>query len=286
MSDAEAKASYVDAHHHFWNPSRIPQTWMTADHAAIDRAFEAEDLAPLLAGLGITHTVLVQGAASDADTDYLLELAAVTPWVGAVTAWLRLGDADLVRRRLSALHAHPKFRAVRHLVHEESDPHWILRSEQQTALSLLEEQAVLLELPAVFPRHLSDVPELARRYPALTIVIDHLAKPPLGTPDMRQWEEELARAAAHDNVVAKVSGLNTMVMRPNWTSADLEPAVRAAVSCFGPSRLLFGSDWPVALLNGTYVDVVERTVDVIRSVAGNDAEPILGDNAARLYRFS
>jgi L-fuconolactonase len=273
----------VDAHHHFWNPARISQGWMTARHEAINRAFEPPDLEPLLAVSGVAATVVVQSAAHDQDTDYMFELVDGVPWVGAVTAWCRLDDVGAARTRLDALAVHPKLRAIRHLIHQEPDPHWLLRDEVQPALALLEERGLLLELPAVFPDHLGDVPELARRYPALTLVIDHLAKPPIGSGAMAAWQVLLEKAAAGVNVVAKVSGLNTMVQRHDWDAADLEPAVRAALDAFGPARLLFGSDWPVALLNGSYAHVVRETVEAIRSVAGKDTDAILGGNAMRLY---
>ncbi|HEV8460938.1 MAG TPA: amidohydrolase family protein, partial [Gaiellaceae bacterium] len=204
----------------------------------------------------------------------------------AVTAWCRLDDLDAARARLDALAAHPKLRAIRHLIHQEDDRHWILREGVQPALALLEERGLLLELPAVFPDHLGDVPELARRYPALTLVIDHLGKPPIGTAGMSAWQHQLERAAAHGNVVAKVSGLNTVVPSPEWGAADLEPAVRAALKAFGHERLLFGSDWPVALLNGSYERVFMETTDAIRAVAGDGADAILGGNALRLYAIA
>ncbi len=273
----------VDAHHHFWNPARLPQAWMTAEHAAINRAFEPPDLQPLLALCGVSMTVLVQSACDDRDTDYMFELVDDLPWVGAVTAWCRLDDAAVTRTRLDALSAHPKLRAIRHLIHEEPDPHWLLRDEVQPGLAVLEERGLLLELPAVFPDHLGDVPELARRYPALTLVVDHLGKPPIGTAGMATWRQQLERAAEHGNVVAKVSGLNTVVPSAEWGAADLEPAVRAAVEAFGHERLLFGSDWPVALLNGSYERVFAETTEAIRNVAGDGADAILGGNALRLY---
>ena len=273
----------VDAHHHFWNPARISQGWMTHDHETINRAFEPPDLEPLLAAVGVSATVLVQSAADDRDTDYMFELVDDLPWVGAVTAWCRLDDGGAARARLDALEPHPKLRAIRHLIHEEADPHWLLRPEVQPALALLEERGLLLELPAVFPDHLVDVPELAGRYPALTLVVDHLGKPPIGSIEMPRWQEQLERAATSTNVVAKVSGLNTMVASPEWVASDIEPAVRAALHAFGSERLLFGSDWPVALLNGSYEHVFVETTTAIRSVAGAGAGAILGGNAARLY---
>jgi L-fuconolactonase len=273
----------VDAHHHFWNPARIPQPWMTGEHAAIDRAFEPADLEPLLRACGITRTVLVQSAASDDDTDYMFELASGLPWVGGIVAWCPLDDPGRMGARLAELQARPKLRGIRHLIHQEPDPHWIVRPAVAPGLELLEEAGLVLELPAVYPDHLGDVPELARRHPGLRIVVDHLGKPPLGTAEMARWDELLRAAAGQPNVLAKVSGLNTVASRGNWSAADLEPAVRVAVDAFGPGRLLCGSDWPVALLNGDYASVWRETVAAIERSAGADAPQILSATATALY---
>ena len=142
----------------------------------------------------------------------------------------------------------------------------------------------MLELPCVFPRHLGDLPELAQRFPRLTIVIDHLGKPPLGTALMGEWAAALRRAAELPNVCAKVSGLNTMLATPGWAAPDLRPAVEVAVESFGADRLMCGSDWPVCLLNGGYGHVWHETVAAITEVAGDaDARRILEDTPARLY---
>ena len=275
----------VDAHHHFWNPARIPQPWMTDEHAAIARAFEPRDLEPLVLAAGVTRTVLVQSAARDDDTDYMFELAADLPWVGAIVAWCRLDDEGAARRRLDVLRARPKLRGIRHLIHQEADPHWIMQPVVQPALALLAELGLVLELPAEYPDHLGDIPELARRHPELRIVIDHLGKPPLGSAQMDAWEELLRAAAAQPNVYAKVSGLNTVAPSPDWSAADIEPAVRVAVEAFGAHRLACGSDWPVALLNGDYERVWRETTAAIEHVAGSAAKHILTITAAELYRL-
>ena len=141
----------VDAHHHFWNPARIPQPWMTAEHAAIARTFEPGDLEPLLRAAGVTRTVLVQSAARDDDTDYMFDLASDVAWVGGIVAWCRLDDERRARARLDELLRRPKLRGIRHLIHQEPDPHWILQPAVEPALTLLEEAGCILELPAVFP---------------------------------------------------------------------------------------------------------------------------------------
>ena len=152
----------VDAHVHLWDAAHTPQPWMTSEHASIARPFDPSDLQPLLERNGIDAVVLVQGACLDTDTDYLLSEAARHDSIAAVTAWLALDDPERARVRLDELGAHRAFRAVRHLIHNEADPHWILRPAVLESLALLEERDVVLELPVVFPRHLADVPVLAR----------------------------------------------------------------------------------------------------------------------------
>jgi L-fuconolactonase len=275
----------VDTHQHFWNPARLPQAWMTDEHAAIARTFEPPDLEPLLAGCGVGWTVLVQSAASDEDTDYMFEVAGRVEWVGAIVGWCRLDDLAAARRRLDELQARPKLRGIRHLIHQERDANWILRPAVADCLALLEERQLLLELPAVYPNHLGDVPTVAARHSGLTIVIDHLGKPPLGTGELARWEELLRAAAERPNVHAKVSGLNTATADTHWTADDLQPAVDVAVDAFGVDRLVFGSDWPVCLLNGTYERVRHETVLAVER-ACDEPGSILAGNAQRLYRLA
>jgi L-fuconolactonase len=273
----------VDAHLHLWDAQHTPQPWMTPAHAAIARPFGPGDLRPLLERNGIAAVVLVQGACLDSDTDYLLAEASLHGWIAAVTAWLSLDDPQRARTRLAALGTHPAFRAVRHLIHDEDDPHWIVRPPVLETLALLEERGVIVELPVVFPRHFDDVAVLAERFPQLQIVVDHLGKPPLESDDMPRWERDLRAAAAFPNVLAKLSGLNTAIVRRDWDVDDLLPACETALDCFGPLRLMCGSDWPVALLNGDYDRVWEATTMIVESVASDDAAALLGENAARVY---
>jgi L-fuconolactonase len=273
----------VDAHVHLWDSRHTPQPWMTPEHDAIARPFAPGDLRPSLDRHAIDAVVLVQGACVNSDTDYLLAEASRHDWIAAVTAWLALDEPDVARTRLDALATHPAFRAVRHLIHNEDDPHWILRPAVIESLSLLEERGIVLELPVVFPRHLGDVPVLADRFPQLRLVIDHLGKPPLATEEMGAWERELRTAAARPNVYAKLSGLNTVLDRGDWRVDDLLPACAAALDAFGPARIMCGSDWPVALLNGDYDRVWDATRAIAETVAGADADALLGENAERIY---
>ena len=275
----------VDAHQHFWNLEREDLAWMTAEHAVIHRTFEPADLEPLLLRAGVTKTVLVQAACTDADTDAMFAQACRHEWIGAVIAWLDLRSPERARQRLAELASQPKLRGFRHLIHDEPDAHWILGDAVLESLALVQERGLILELPCVFPRHLGDVPELAASFPDMTMVIDHLGKPPLRSDQMQSWERALRKAAAHGNVTAKISGLNTALPAGDWGAADLREAVAVAVDTFGPGRLLCGSDWPVALLNGNYEQVWRETTRVVDDVAPEHAEQLLAGTATRLYEL-
>ena len=273
----------VDAHHHLWNLEREALPWMTDDHGVIRRTFEPADLEPLLARAGVSRTVLVQAACTDSDTDFMFQQASRHEWIGAVVAWVDLRSPGRALDRLGELSHQPKLRGIRHLIHDEADPHWILQDAVLESLALLEQQHLILELPCVYPRHLGDVPELAAGFPGLTIVIDHLGKPPIGSGEMGRWAEQLRAAASHGNVAAKISGLNTALAARDWGADDLCEAVEVALGAFGCDRLVCGSDWPVALLNGDYERVWRETVRVIQQLAPHHAEQLLSGNALRLY---
>lgn len=276
---------FVDGHQHFWDPARVPLPWLKPEHEPIAHAFGPADLDPLRRAARIERTILVQSACSDEDTDFMFEHAARHDWISAVVGWIRLEDPEEAAARLEVLREQPKLRGIRHLSHDEPDPHWLLRPSVLEGLALVEEQELVLEVPAVFPDHLGDIPELARSFPRLTIVIDHLGKPPIGADSLPVWADQLAAAADYPNVAAKISGLNTATGRPDWSAADLRPAIEVALAAFGAERLLYGSDWPVCLLNGDYLRVWVETRRVLELVAPEELDTLLAGTAARLYRL-
>lgn len=274
----------IDSHIHLWDAAHTPQPWMTDEHAAIARPFAPADIAPLLERNNVDAAIVVQGACLDTDSDYLFAEADRCEWIAAVTAWLSLDQPERAADRLDVLQARPKFRGVRHLTHNEPD-HWIVRAPVIECVAMLDERDLILEVPVVFPRHFDDISVLAKRFPRLRIVIDHLGKPPLNSPEMTRWANDLAVVSQHPNVFAKVSGLNTALARADWSIADLQPCVEVALDCFGPERLMCGSDWPVALLNGDYDRVWGVTSAVLAAVAPAASALLLGGNAQRIYRL-
>lgn len=274
----------VDAHQHFWSLGEVEYPWLTpSQYGPICRDFGPSDLDPLLAATGITHTITVQAANSFADTDAMLARAECHPWIAGVTGWVPLLEPREAERALERYTRHPAFHGVRHLVHDEPDPDWLLRPPVLESLALLAERAVVFEIPAVFPRHLVHVPRLAGDLPDLKIVIDHLAKPPIDRGELEPWATQLGVAASYPNVYAKVSGLNTAADPERWSAEDLRPFVEVAVREFGAERLMFGSDWPVCLMAGDYEQVWAETLRVLDGMPGGARDMVLGGTAATVY---
>ena len=276
----------VDSHQHFWDLEEVAYPWLVPAYGPIYRTFTPAELEPQLAAAGIDRTVLVQSANSLEDTDSMLRHAAAHAWIGAVVGWVPLEEAAVAARTLDEAYlTNPWFKGVRHLNHTEEDPDWLVRPAVIDGLKVLQERGLVFEAVAVFPLHLSHIPSLASACPDLTIVIDHLAKPPIASGEYEGWKTELRAAAERPNVHAKISGLNTAADWQTWTAADLRASVGFALDVFGPKRLMFGSDWPVAILAGDYARVWRETNVVLDDlgVRGADRAAILGDNAATLY---
>ena len=274
----------VDAHQHFWSIREVDYRWLTASrYGPIYRDFGPDDLEPLLQAAGVTHTITVQAANSFAETDAMLARAERCDWIAAVTGWVPLLEPREAERALERYGRDSPFCGVRHLVHDEPDPDWLLRAPVRESLALLAEREVVFEIPAVFPRHLVHVPMLAEELPELTIVIDHLAKPPIARGELEPWATQVAAAASYPNVYAKVSGLNTAADPERWSAEDLRPFVEVALQLFGPERLMFGSDWPVCLLAGDYMRVWEETLRALEGLPAAARDAVLGGTAATVY---
>ncbi|MCF6473452.1 hypothetical protein FAF44_34460 [Nonomuraea sp. MG754425] len=273
----------VDAHQHFWNLRTGSYPWLTPEHGPIFRTFEPEELLPQLAAAGVERTVLVQAMDSYADTDAMLAQADAHAFIGAVVGWVPLHRPDEAAGALERYRRHPRFAGVRHLIHDEPDPDWVLQDAVIEGLRLLAAADLPFDVVAVLPRHLEHVPVLAERVPGLRMVIDHLAKPPIKEKGWEPWASLLARAAECPGVHAKVSGLNTAADAATWTGADLRPYVEHAVELFGPERLMFGSDWPVATLAGDYAKVWRETRAALSGLDEAGRAMVLGGTAARCY---
>jgi L-fuconolactonase len=276
----------VDAHHHFWDPARADYPWLTEDLAPIRRAFGPVDLAPLLASSGVDATVLVQTRSSLEETEEFLATAAATPFIRGVVGWVDLRD-PAVGEAIARLRGAPggdKLVGIRHQVHDEEDPAWLLRDDVQRGIAAVGRAGLAYDL-LVRTRELPAAREVVAAMPDVRFVVDHLAKPPIRTGTIRAWADAVDTWAGLPNVWWKLSGLVTEADWATWQPADLRPVVERVLTVAGPDRLVFGSDWPACLLAATYERVVTTARTLIEEAGLTPAEraAVLGGNAAAVY---
>jgi L-fuconolactonase len=266
----------VDAHHHFWNPAQRDYPWMGPDLKAIRRVFGPADLRPLLDESGVERTILVQTVSSLDETREFLQTAADNDFIAGVVGWVDVCSPSI--GKTLALLEGELLVGIRHQVHDEPDPSWLLRDDVQRGIRAVGAAGLVYEL-LVRPRELPAALTTVRRNREVSFVMDHAAKPRIADPSWdAEWEARLAPFSDEPNVACKLSGLVTEAAWKSWTPEQLEPYVRRVVQWFGPERCMFGSDWPVCLLAATYAQVV----DAMRQIVGQDEE-IFGGTARRVY---
>src|SRR5580698_10711408 len=272
----------IDAHHHLWKVSRGDYHWMTPDMTVLARDDLIEDLKPHLRKASVTRTVLVQAAQTEAETEFLLELASQSDLIAGVTGWLDLADPRFPER-LAYFRRHPKFVAVRPMLQELSDDAWILKPVVLGNLEHLAELGFPFEF-LTFPRHLPHVVKALEQTPGLHAVIDHLSKPPIASSVMEPWGALIGRVAEFSNVHCKVSGMVTEADHAHWSPDSLAPYVHRVLDVFGADRLLFGSDWPVCRLAAEYGEVVNALRTILSArLQPQEIDRVFGGNAVRFY---
>lgn len=274
----------IDAHLHVWNPATASYPWL-AGLDPIDREMRLAEILPAMRAAGVRATVLVQAADNADDTANMLREADAHSEVVGIVAWVPLDKPDEAHRMLTELRRDRRVVGVRTLLHAHPDPAWVLRPNVDAGLGVLEAAEVTFDYVTGGPAALAHVPEISQRHPNLSIVIDHLGKPPLGT-DRSEWRSLISAAAENPLVSAKLSGLYASSgPLEHWRVDDVRAIVDDALEIFGPQRLLVGSDWPIALLAGGY----ERTVTALFAIASElsaaDRDALLGGTAGSIYRL-
>ncbi|MGH8936456.1 MAG: amidohydrolase family protein [Acidimicrobiia bacterium] len=276
----------IDAHQHFWDPARAEYPWMTDELAAIRKAFGPEDLRPLLAERGVGGSILVQTRSSLEETREFLQVASDTDFVAGVVGWVDLTD-PAVGDTIAELRAAPTGRllvGIRHQVHDEADPEWLLRRDARRGLEAVDEAGLTYDL-LVRSRELPAAVTTARAFPGLRFVIDHLAKPPIRAGALQPWAERIAGFRGLSNVWCKLSGMVTEADWTAWRPDDLAPYVAHVLEVFGPERLLYGSDWPVCLLAASYPQVFDSTRYALGRLTEAELAGVFGESAADVYRL-
>ena len=284
MTGALRDSAPLDAHLHVWDLTVNRYPWLGPQHGVLYANFSPEQARQELEASGVGSAILVQAEDSVAETEYLLDVADRSDWVAGVVGWVPLEDPEAAAAVLERFGRHPRFCGVRQLVHDDPDPGVLDLPSVRTSLRQLAAAGVPLDVPDAWPRHLEQAGRLAEDVPGLVVVIDHLAKPPRGLPELAEWRAQMTRVARSGTTVAKVSGLR----RPGapYTVDALRPVWEAALELFGPDRLMFGSDWPMTVPEGGYRPTYDVLAALIGELTADEQRSILGGTARSVYRLS
>ncbi|MCB0245949.1 MAG: amidohydrolase family protein [Anaerolineae bacterium] len=244
----------IDCHQHLWDLSKVEYAWLVPAYGPLYRTYLATELEPQMAEAGVSATILVQSANSYADTVYMLDQADVYPWMIGVVGWTDLLDPADTAKAIERFSKNRYFRGVRHLIHEEPDPHWLLLPVVWESLQLLADAGYTFDVVATKHEHLECLPAVGEHVPNLRMVIDHLAQPPFQAGEPGQWGEDMRIAAENPNIYVKISGLGTASGDwASWTADSVRKLVHWTIDLFGAERCMLGGDWPVSVLAGGYV---------------------------------
>lgn len=275
----------IDSHQHFWNPARGDYDWMPKGDPVLDLVYRPSDLTATLARHQIDGTVLVQAAATVAETEYMLGLADASDFIKGVVGWVDFehpADAKVLER----LKAHPKFKGVRPMIQDIPDDNWMLRADVQWAYAALSDLDLTFDALG-FPRHLANFLTILKRYPKLRVVIDHCMKPQIrnhNAANFAFWAEGMARLAGETGAFVKFSALITEA-NPDWSVDALRPYVDHILRVFGPERIMWGSDWPVCRLRAEYDGWISAAKSLTAHLPPDAQAHVYGRTAEQFYRL-
>ena len=274
----------IDAHQHFWIYNPEDYVWMGPAHGPIRRDFLPEHLAPLLDSIGFDGSIAVQARQLVKETEWLLDLAEANPRIFGVVGWLDL-CSEQIDAQIERFASRERLVGVRHVVHDEADPQFVLRNAFRHGISLLEPAGLAYDL-LLRPQHIGPSIRLVDEFPNQPFVIDHIAKPLIAEGSLQPWEREIREIARRRNVTCKLSGMVTEADHDSWKPDQMVQYMDVVLEAFGPDRLMIGSDWPVCTLAGEYEPVMRVVLDYIGKLSASEREAVAGETCARFYGVS
>ncbi len=275
--------AFIDAHHHLWRYTPKDYGWIDDHMSSLRHDFLIPELTAVTRAAGVTGTVVVQARQTVVETEWLLDLAAQHSILHGVVGWVPLVAAD-VAKDLERYGANSKLKGVRHVLHDEPDDAYMLRTDFNRGIALLEQHKLAYDI-LIFERHLQHAIEFVDRHPNQIFVVDHVAKPRIKENILTPWQERMKELAKRPHVYCKVSGMVTEADWSTWTPEKLKPYFETVLGAFGPRWLMFGSDWPVATLATTYQRWVDTVKAWIAPLSAAERERILAGTAVEAYQL-
>ncbi|MFW0773808.1 amidohydrolase family protein [Paenarthrobacter nitroguajacolicus] len=278
----------IDSHLHLWTLDSFVTggvrhySWLGPQHGPLFRSFGEDEAHEALDAAGVRGAVLVQADDTVADTENMLAVASRNPWVFGVVGWVKLDAPAEADEQLHRFTAQPVFKGVRHLVHDDPRDDFLDLPAVRESLALVARHGLTLDIPDAFPRHLASAVRLAREMPELTVVLDHLGKPPLADAGlMDSWGADFRALGREPNSVAKLSGLHLPGVE--YTMDALVPLFETALEAFGPERLMIGCDWPVSTLGAPYGRTLDVLLELVSTLSPSEQDLLLEETAIRTY---
>lgn len=271
----------IDSHQHFWKYDPVKYSWIDDSMKVLQKDFLPSNLGPILKSNMVDGCVAVQADQSEEETEFLLQLAGENEFIKGVVGWVDL-RADDVDKKLAHFSKDKKLKGVRHIVQEEPDPEFMLRKDFQNGIGLLAQFGLTYDI-LVYPNQLAAAVLLTRAFPEQNFVLDHIAKPRISEGPDSEWVHHIKELALNPNVSCKVSGMVTETKNFKWKEQDFSPFMEVVLHAFGWQRLMFGSDWPVCLLAGSYKEVLTIVKDYISKLSDKERAGIMGLNAVSFY---
>ena len=273
----------IDTHHHLWNYNPVEFDWIDDEMAAIRKSFLPADLQATLANTGVEGVVTVQARQSLEETNWLLKLASENDFIKGVVGWVPLAD-ESIQQILEEYKSSPWLKGVRHVVQGEPDPEFILGKDFNKGISLLKNYNLVYDI-LIFEHQLANTIRFVDQHPEQQFVVDHIAKPKIKKNELEPWAKNVKELAKRENVSCKISGMVTEADYKLWTEEQLNPYFETILEAFGPSRLLFGSDWPVCLVATNYSNWLDLVKKTISNFSKEEQDFILYKNAQRIYNI-
>ncbi len=272
----------IDSHQHFWHYNPIKHAWIDDEMAAIRKDFLPEDLAPVLLENNIAGCVAVEANQTEAETNFLLQVANQNQFIKGVVGWVDLRSEN-INERLAYFSQHSAIKGFRHVLQSE-EPEFMLQNNFVNGIAALQQFGLTYDI-LIFPKHLKAAIELVQKFPNQPFVIDHIAKPYIKAGLIDEWKQDMNAISKFENVYCKISGMVTEANYHSWKPADFTPYMDAAVVAFGTKRIMYGSDWPVCQVAGNYQQVLSIVEHFFASFSETEQQDFFGNNATRFYRL-
>ncbi len=278
----------VDAHIHIWDLENIRYQWLEANESILNQTYHLHQLEDERKEAGVTHGILVQAENHYEDTEWMLKNAKETDWIRGVVGWLPLLYPAKTSEGLEQYSSNPYYVGMRHLIHDEADPKWLLQEPVLESLQLLGDAGLPFDVVGVLTDHIETVLKVAEKVPNLKMVFDHLNQPPIPTKEkFGKWGELMSEAAQNPNFYQKISGQGTASGNfESWSGDDIKPYIEFVLEQFGADRCFMGGDWPVSLLAGSYSHTWSIYKELLFELLdSNDLEKVMSLSAAKFYQL-